>query len=356
MLLKGVSFISRFGSLNIITLDKRPPATRLKRRSLYFIFPSRHMHIEFNEEHSSTMNEHGSSHDASLQSFANRRSDGVSIEPYPIDQHLLPHAVILAGGKGTRLKPYTDRLPKPLVPLGGMPILELIIRQLAHHGFQTITLCVGHMAEHIHAYFGDGARFGLHIEYTQEEKPLGTAGPLAVLKNLPEHLLVMNADVVTDLNFTELMRTHREHGGMATLAAYQKTTQIEFGILDMMPNGNKISGFREKPTLVHSVCMGIHAIHRDALQYIPANEFCGIDMLMERLMQAGHSVHAHHFEGYWLDIGRHTDYATAQRDFDRMKHRLLPPETKTLAKVTSPRWNHSEKRITEANSIKRGAL
>jgi len=213
-----------------------------------------------------------------------------------------------------------------MVPLGKMPILELIIRQLKTHGFHDITLCVGHMAEHIQAHFGDGHFLGVNITYTFEDKPLGTAGPLAFLSNLPENFLVMNADVVTDLNFRQLMTTHIQYQQLATLAVHQRTTQIEFGVIDFVDNSNAIQAFKEKPTLIHSVCMGIHALNRQVLDYIPHNEFCGIDTLMSRLMADNHTVHAHKFDGYWLDIGRHTDYSTAQRDFKQMQHRLLPDD------------------------------
>lgn len=266
------------------------------------------------------------------------------------------HAVILAGGKGTRLKPFTDHLPKPLIPLGKIPILELIIRQLKGYGFQQVTLCVGHMAELIHAHFGNGDDFGLPIHYTFEDSPLGTAGPLAFLSALPEHFLVMNADLVTDLNFKLLMEEHIQHQSMATLATFQRTTQIEFGVLDFVNNTQDISGFREKPTLVHSVCMGIHALHRDVLRYIPVGEFCGIDTLVSRLMNDGHRVRAYKFDGYWLDIGRHTDYETAQRDFEQMRHRLLPQEGThkgPLKKASPPKVLYKTKDSKISNASRR---
>ena len=244
------------------------------------------------------------------------------------------HAVILAGGKGTRLRPFTDTLPKPLVPLGNIPILELIIKQLKLYGFKRVTLCVGHMAELIHAHFGEGQKFGISIDYTFEDSPLGTAGPLAFLPHLPENFLVMNADIVTDLNFKALMEEHIHNQAVATLATFQRTTQIEFGILDFVNNTNEIAGFREKPTLVHSVCMGIHALNKAVIQYIPKGEFCGIDTLVTRVMNDTHTVRAYKFDGYWLDIGRHTDYETAQRDFEQMRHRLLPVSKLSASKAS----------------------
>jgi NDP-mannose synthase len=239
------------------------------------------------------------------------------------------HAVILAGGKGTRLKPFTDCTPKPMVPLGKMPILELIIKQLVYHGFKEATLCIGHMAEQIQGYFGNGSKFGIRIHYNFEDKPLGTAGPLASIQGLPQHFLVMNADVVTDLDYANFMQQHIAQNRVATVATYQKTTQIEFGILDIKPDTNRIHGFHEKPTLVHSVCMGIYALSLDVVRLIPHHQFCGIDTLMERIMQEGLDIQAYPFEGYWLDIGRHTDYSTALRDYAGMEDRLLPKDQAT---------------------------
>jgi NDP-mannose synthase len=233
-------------------------------------------------------------------------------------------AVILAGGKGTRLKPFTNSLPKPLIPLGNTPVLELIIQQLKLYGFTNITLAVGHLSELIKAYFGDGAKWGVNLHYVFESHPLGTAGPLLNIPNLSDDFLVLNADLVTELNLADLFETHVKQGNMATLAVNQRTTQIEFGVLELAGERHQITQFNEKPTLVHSVCMGIHALNKQALSYLNPNEFCGIDQLMARMMNDGHAIYAFPFEGYWLDIGRHTDYETAQADFERMQHRLLP--------------------------------
>lgn len=237
-------------------------------------------------------------------------------------------AIILAGGKGTRLKPYTAVFPKPLVPLGDMPVLEVVLRQLKYYGFERVTLAVGHLAELIQAYFGNGQKLGIELRYVFEEQPLGTAGPLALIEDLPEHVLVMNGDLVTDLNFALLLEAHQkahaETGTLATMAVYQRTTQIDFGVIDFDPENGHVKGFREKPTLKHPVSMGINVFSREVLPYIPAGQFFGLDHLMAALLSAGETIEAYPFEGYWLDIGRHGDYHNAMADFELMQDRLLP--------------------------------
>jgi NDP-sugar pyrophosphorylase family protein len=236
-------------------------------------------------------------------------------------------AVVLAGGKGSRLKPYTDHCPKPLLPVGPMPVLELILRQLKHHGFKQVYLAVGHKAEQLQAYFGDGQALGLQLHYLFETQPLGTAGPLLNLPpTMPPHFLVMNADLVTELNFGQLYQTHCQQGAWATVCTHPRTLQLEFGVIELNPEqAGAIQAFKEKPTLVHSVCMGIYMLSHQALAYLKTGEPCGIDQLLQRLLSQGHGVQAFNFEGYWMDIGCPSDYEAAQRDFEPLRQRLLPP-------------------------------
>lgn len=252
-------------------------------------------------------------------------------------------AVIMAGGKGTRLRPYTSIFPKPLVPLGDMPVLELILRQLAYYGFKDVVLAVGHLSELIQAYFGDGSKLGVRLRYVQESKPLGTIGPLALIEGLDESFLVMNGDVVSDVNYGELFAQHQRSGAEATLALYQKTTQIEFGVLDYEPDTLHITQFREKPVFIHPISMGIHVFQRSVLRHIVTEQLYGLDHLMADLLAPVASkqkentkvapdvnVKAYPFEGYWLDIGRHGDYQDALSEFELMRHRLLPDHFKDV--------------------------
>lgn len=233
-------------------------------------------------------------------------------------------AIILAGGQGTRLKPYTTLLPKALVPLDDMPVLELVLRQLKAHGFTQITMAVGHLAELIEAYFGNGNKLGLEITYSREEKPMGTAGPLKMLPDLPENFLVMNADIVSDLSFQALFEAHTaEPGNLATIAVHRRTSKIDFGIVEFDAISHRIENFVEKPVMEHSVSMGIYMFSKKILDFIPDDTFFGFDHLVKALIQQKQPLKAFPFSGYWLDIGRVDDYETAVTDFQTMKDKLL---------------------------------
>lgn len=235
-------------------------------------------------------------------------------------------AIILAGGQGTRLKPYTTLLPKALVPLGETPVLELVLRQLKHHGFTDITLAVGHLASLIEAYFGDGSRLGVNITYSREDKPLGTAGPLKKMNDLPENFLVMNADIVSDIDYGKVFDAHvkAENNPAASIAVYRRTSKIDFGIVEFDANNHQIEAFIEKPVYEHSVSMGIYIFNKRVLETIPDDEFYGFDTLMKSLIEKNEPLQAFPFNGYWLDIGRVDDYETAVNDFENMKSTLLP--------------------------------
>ncbi|HEY9687543.1 MAG TPA: sugar phosphate nucleotidyltransferase [Coleofasciculaceae cyanobacterium] len=234
-------------------------------------------------------------------------------------------AIILAGGQGTRLKPYTTLFPKALVPLEEMPVLELVIRQLKSHGFTELTLAVGHLSELIEAYFGDGRKWGVGITYVREDKPLGTAGPLKAMTDLPEDFLVMNADIVSDINYRELFEFHcREQARLASIAVYRRTSKIDFGVLEFDGESHLINNFIEKPILEHSVSMGIYVFNRRVREFIPEDTFFGFDQLMRTLIQQEQPIRAFPFNGYWLDIGRVDDYETAVNDFQKLRPMLLP--------------------------------
>jgi NDP-sugar pyrophosphorylase family protein len=231
-------------------------------------------------------------------------------------------AVILAGGKGTRLRPYTVVLPKPLMPIGEYPILEVIIRQLVQAGFKHITLAVNHQAEIIKAFFQNGERWGIRIDYSLEDKPLGTMGPLRLIKDLPEHFLVMNGDILTDLDFTQFYDSHVDDDSIFTISSMRREHKIDYGVLDSDATG-LLCGFREKPGVSYEVSMGVYMVSTRALQQIPLGRPYGFDSLMLDLMAAQSPATVRPFDGYWLDIGRPDDYAQAIDEFESMKSRFL---------------------------------
>ena len=223
-------------------------------------------------------------------------------------------AVILAGGKGTRLAPYTTVFPKPLMPLGETPILEIVLRQLARHGFRDVTLAVGYLAELIEAYFGDGSRLGLSLRYSREHEPMGTAGPLALIDGLDEPFLVMNGDVLTTLDYGAFLDEHIASGALATIATFGRTQTVDFGVIETDAEG-MVRGYVEKPSSDYLVSMGVNALSPAALDGITRGERLDVPELMVRLIAAGKPVRSSRFDGYWLDIGRHDDFARAQDEF-----------------------------------------
>jgi len=224
-------------------------------------------------------------------------------------------AVILAGGRGTRLRPYTVVLPKPLMPIGDYPILEVIVRQLVQGGFDRITLAVNHQAELLRAFFGDGSRWSVAIDYSQENQTLSTMGPLRLIADLPEDFLVMNGDVLTDLSFAELLDEHARAHRSFTISAHRRVQKIEYGVLQT-DTESFLSGFSEKPEIPYLVSMGVYAVNRRVLEYIPPNVAYGFDSLMLDLMKGGRPAYVRSYNGYWLDIGRPDDYAEAIELFE----------------------------------------
>jgi len=233
-------------------------------------------------------------------------------------------AVILAGGKGTRLHPYTLVLPKPLMPVGDLSILEIVLLQLAGRGFRRVTLAVGHLAELIKAVIGDGARYGLSIDYSAEHKPLGTAGPIGLVEGLERDgtFLVMNGDLLTDIDFGALVASHRASGAACTMAVFRKTVKIDLGVLDIA--GDRVVGYSEKPTLAYSVSSGIYAFDARALAHLPRDERFDLPDLVRALIGAKEPVHAFAFDGTWLDMGTPQDYALATERFQNERDRFLP--------------------------------
>ena len=226
-------------------------------------------------------------------------------------------AIILAGGKGTRLKPYTISLPKPLVPIGETPILEIIIKQLIQHEFDHITITINHMADIIKAFFGDGSKWNVKIDYSLEDKPLSTMGPLKLIKNLPDNFLIMNGDVLTNLNFYDFYEWHINKKNRFTISSYLRTHKNDYGVLEI-DNLNKLTGFHEKPITNFKVSMGVYIANKEILNYIPENMSYGFDDLMIELIKRKKNVNVKHFDGYWLDVGRPDDYEKACTNIDKI--------------------------------------
>jgi NDP-sugar pyrophosphorylase family protein len=232
-------------------------------------------------------------------------------------------AVLLVGGKGTRLAPLTQVLPKPLLPVGGVPITEIIIRQLVHAGFSRIHMCTGYLADYIRLYFQDGERWKASIQYTQEEMPLGTAGPLGYLKGkLERDFLMMNGDLITTLDYARLYHFHLEQGAHLTLAAHQQEESNRFGCLQV--EGNRLLGVEEKPKRISLVNMGIYVLHPSVLQVVPAGEYLDMPQLINQLIAAGKRVHVYTSEDLWMDVGCHDAFERAQRLFPDIRDRILP--------------------------------
>jgi NDP-sugar pyrophosphorylase family protein len=227
-------------------------------------------------------------------------------------------AVILAGGKGTRLKPYTISLPKPLVPIGETPILEIIIKQLVNFGFTHITITLNHFADIIKAYFGDGQKFGIKIDYSLEVTPLSTMGPLKLIKDLPENFLVLNGDILTDLNFSDFYEFHCANRCGFTISAHSRIDSVEYGVL-VADNESNLVEFKEKPKNTYLVSMGIYCVNRSNLDLIPDNTFFGFDHLMYKLLEVNQPAKIYQYDGYWLDIGRPDDYEKAINEFSTIK-------------------------------------
>ncbi|ASV10801.1 sugar phosphate nucleotidyltransferase [Leptospira santarosai] len=231
-------------------------------------------------------------------------------------------AIILAGGKGTRLRPYTTVLPKPLMPIGEYPILEVIVKQLVSSGFTHITMAVNHQAQLVQAFFQDGSKWNTKIDYSLENKPLGTMGPLKLISDLPSDFLVMNGDVLTDIDFSAFYKMHVESKSIFTISSKKRKQLIDYGVLETDGRGLLI-GFREKPAQDYEVSMGVYMVNQAALDFIPKDSIFGFDHLMLKLIEINRPISVLPHEGYWLDIGRPDDYEKAIDEFETMKDTLF---------------------------------
>jgi NDP-sugar pyrophosphorylase family protein len=233
--------------------------------------------------------------------------------------------VILAGGLGTRLRPYTTVLPKPLMPVGDRPILDIVVRQLARARFDRITIATGYLAELIEAFFGDGSRYGIPIDYFREQEPLGTVGALSLIDGLDDDFLVMNGDILTDIDFAALFERHCEGGQAATIAAHERDVQVSLGVMRFADGDSTlVTDYIEKPVLSYVVSMGVYCFAPRVREHIPAGERLDFPDLVMRLIACGERVRAWRSADHWLDIGRHDDYEQAQDEFNQLRHRFLP--------------------------------
>jgi NDP-mannose synthase len=231
-------------------------------------------------------------------------------------------AVILAGGKGTRLAPYTRILPKPLLPVGDMPILEILLRQMKAAGIEEAILTVGHLSELLRVFFQDGQKLGLKISYSYEECPLGTAGPLSLIDGLDSTFLVSNGDVLTTLDFRDFVEYHHHSRAAATIAVHKRQVRVDLGVVKF--NGSKeIIGYIEKPVYNYEVSMGLYIFEPRVLDYIPHNQYLDFPDLVLKLIDRGECVMGYPFEGYWQDLGRADDYEIAVSEFERMRSQFL---------------------------------
>jgi len=235
-------------------------------------------------------------------------------------------AVILAGGKGTRLRPFTHVFPKPLMPLGDadpMPIIEVVLRQLSRFGFRDVTVITGYLTELIEAFCGTGRKFGTRINYRRETTPLGTAGGLTLLDRPSEPVLVMNGDILTTLDYRAMYDFHLQRGAAATIASYPREVRIDFGVLEFANDPHILSGYREKPEFSFQVSMGVYILNPVAWDFLAPGQSLLMPDLLESMRKAGNPVHCFKQSCYWLDIGRHDDYATANDIFESRRSSFL---------------------------------
>ena len=242
----------------------------------------------------------------------------------------MTRAVVLAGGEGTRLRPFTTVLPKPLMPIGDRPILDIVVRQLKRHGFGRITIASGYLAELLEAFFRDGEAYGLQIDYHVERERLGTVGALALIEGLEreDEFLVMNGDVLTDLDYRTLLDGHRRSVADATIATHRRSVQVSLGVMRFEDDRDpyRLNGYIEKPTYDYDVSMGVYCFSANVLRYIEPNVALDLPDLVHRLLADGRTVRGHPFDGYWMDIGRNEDYEQAADEFEEVRSLLLPDE------------------------------
>ncbi len=259
-------------------------------------------------------------------------------------------AVILAGGKGTRLKPFTMTIPKPLLPLGDIPIIEVVVRQLASSGFNDIHLTLGHMKHMFTAYLDNVPNKGINIRYSVEKTPLGTAAPLKLLPNLEDDFLVMNGDLLTTIDFGQMLKLHKEKGAWATIAVHKREVNIDYGVVEVDSDGG-LHSFTEKPTIPYNVSMGINILSKQCLDLIPEGQRFDMPDLLLAVREAGKPVVCYETDCYWQDIGRFSDYEQASKDFVQNPGRFLSDTGENHGDSV----DHGEQRVLRTVAFKAAA-
>lgn len=237
-------------------------------------------------------------------------------------------AVILAGGKGSRLEPFTHVFPKPLMPLGNRPILDVVLEQLSRAGVDEVVITVGHQAAKFIRMVTAAGEFKIKIRYSEEKKPLGTAGPLKKIRGLGDNFIVMNGDILSDIDFKKFTAFHKKSKAIATIASFERNMPIDFGVIEA--DGDRVTDYIEKPAVKYLVSMGIYAFRRDILKYIPANRRFDFPELVKILLKNGLSPAVYRHSGEWLDIGRPDDYKEAIELFFKKSKQFLPSSGKSF--------------------------
>jgi dTDP-glucose pyrophosphorylase len=240
--------------------------------------------------------------------------DLVAMDDLIPGDNLPVQAVIMAGGFGSRLRPLTEDMPKPMLPVGGRPVMEVLLEQLQQAGIRQVNVTTHYLPEKITEHFGDGKAFGVEINYVNEEKPLGTGGALGLLPQPVEPMLVVNGDVLTRVNFRSMLAFHQENHADLTVAVRQYDVEIPFGVIES--DGVLVKSVREKPRLSHFVNAGIYLLDPGVYQFIPNGEHFNMTDLIQWLIDAGRRVVCFPVSEYWLDIGQHADYVRAQNDME----------------------------------------
>jgi NDP-sugar pyrophosphorylase family protein len=259
------------------------------------------------------------------------RADSSAVELRMVDRHLPDaggaarglRAVILAGGRGVRLRPFTVNFPKPLVPLGDTPVVEVLLERLIDSGVTDVTMTLGHLADLMRAYFSQRTAITsrLNLRFVQESEPSGTAGSLRTVAGLDKTFLVMNGDLLTDLDFDDLVHHHRQQGAALTIATHRRHVKVDLGVLEL-GSGDRVVGYREKPEMFYEVSMGIYVFEPQVLDFIEPDKYLDFPDLVLRLIDAGLPVCGYRTNCLWLDIGRPDDYARAQELFAEKRNQF----------------------------------
>jgi NDP-sugar pyrophosphorylase family protein len=214
------------------------------------------------------------------------------------------------------------------MPVGDRPILDIVMRQLRHRGFDRVTISTGYLAELIEAFFGDGTPYDVSIDYCREREPLGTVGALSLIDGLDEPFLVMNGDVLTDIDYAGLLKAHAASDAAVTIATKEREIEVSLGVLEFEnpADTSRLTGYVEKPTLTYEASIGVYCMSPRVLKYIDHGVRLDFPDLVLRLMEAGEVVRGRRWDGYWLDIGRHEDFERANEEFETLRSRLLPDE------------------------------